>query len=63
MDNPHARTGTPLTLKRAFFFELSDRALGAPLRAPEMLRELSDGGLRGIPKESERTGSSHILRA
>ena len=62
VDNPHARTGTPLTLERAFFFELSDRALGAPLRTPEMLRELSDGGTRVVAEESERAGSRHILR-
>ena len=62
-DKPHARTGTALTLEHAFFFELCNRALGAPLRAPKILRELSDGRLRVIPKESERAGSSHILRA
>ena len=50
-----------MALKGAFFFELCDCALGAPLRAPKILRELSDGGLRVIPKESKRTGSSHIL--
>ena len=62
VDNPHARTGTPLTLKRAFVFQLCDHALGAPLRAPKILRELSDSGLRVIPKESERAGSNHLLR-
>ena len=61
-DNPQTRTGTPLTLERAFFFELSDRALGTPLRTPEMLRELSDGRTRIVSEESERTGSRHILR-
>ena len=43
VDNPHARTGTPLTLKRAFFFQLRDDALSASLRASEVLRELGDG--------------------
>ena len=62
-DNPHARTGTPPTLERAFVFQLCDYALGTPLRAPKILRKLSDSGLRVIPKESKRTGSSHILRA
>ena len=62
VDNPHARTGTPLTLKRAFFFQLRDHALGTPLRAPKILREMSDGRLRIIPQESERAGSRHILR-
>ena len=62
VDNPHARTGTPLTLKRAFFFQLRDHALGTPLRTPEMLRELSDGGTRVVAEESERAGSNHFLR-
>ena len=62
VDNPHARTGTALTLEHAFFFELCDRALGASLRAPKMLRKLSDSGMRVAAEESERAGSSHILR-
>ena len=61
-DNPHARTGTALTLEHAFFFELCNRALGAPLRAPKILRKLSDSGMRVAAEESERAGSRHILR-
>ena len=62
VDNPHARTGTALTLEHAFFFELCNRALGAPLRAPKILRKLSDSGMRVAAEESERAGSRHILR-
>ena len=61
-DKPHTRPGTPLTLKHAFVFQLCDYALGTPLRAPKILRELSDGGTRVVAEESKRAGSRHILR-
>ena len=62
VDNPHAQPGAPLTLKRAFVFQLCDYALGTPLRAPKILRKLSDSGMRVAAEESERAGSRHILR-
>ena len=57
---PTRPNGDSPTLEDAFFFELCDCALGAPLRAPKILRELSDGGLRVIPKESERAGALRV---
>ena len=43
VDNPHARTRTPLALEHTLIFQLRNQAFSTSLRTSEVLRELSNG--------------------